>query len=49
MNLEISHWSKEEVSRRIGVSWTAVWKYMKKMLDNLTHSTQDFFEHILII
>ena len=28
--LETSHWNKAEVARRIGVSRTAVWKYMKK-------------------
>jgi two-component system response regulator HydG len=28
--LEISDWNKAEVARRLGVSRTAVWKYMKK-------------------
>jgi PAS domain S-box-containing protein len=28
--LETSHWNKAEVARRLGVSRTAVWKYMKK-------------------
>jgi DNA-binding NtrC family response regulator len=28
--LETSHWNKAEVTRRLGVSRTAVWKYMKK-------------------
>jgi transcriptional regulator of acetoin/glycerol metabolism len=28
--LEASHWNKAEVGRRLGVSRTAVWKYMKK-------------------
>jgi transcriptional regulator of acetoin/glycerol metabolism len=28
--LEASHWNKAEVARRLGVSRTAVWKYMKK-------------------
>ncbi|RLC30893.1 MAG: hypothetical protein DRH32_05050, partial [Deltaproteobacteria bacterium] len=28
--LEQCDWNKAEVSRRIGVSRTAVWKYMKK-------------------
>jgi PAS domain S-box-containing protein len=28
--LETSHWNKAEVARQLGVSRTAVWKYMKK-------------------
>jgi two-component system, NtrC family, response regulator HydG len=28
--LETSHWNKAEAARRLGVSRTAVWKYMKK-------------------
>ena len=28
--LATSHWNKAEVARRLGVSRTAVWKYMKK-------------------
>ena len=28
--LETSYWNKAEVARRLGVSRTAVWKYMKK-------------------
>ena len=28
--LEASQWNKAEVARRLGVSRTAVWKYMKK-------------------
>jgi two-component system, NtrC family, response regulator HydG len=28
--LDTSHWNKAEVARRLGVSRTAVWKYMKK-------------------
>ena len=28
--LEKSDWNKAEVARRLGVSRTAVWKYMKK-------------------
>jgi PAS domain S-box-containing protein len=29
--LETCHWNKAEVARRLGVSRTAVWKYMKKL------------------
>ncbi|MCG8337745.1 MAG: hypothetical protein MJE63_24875, partial [Proteobacteria bacterium] len=28
--LEECNWNKLEVSRRVGVSHTAIWKYMKK-------------------
>jgi two-component system response regulator HydG len=28
--LEAAQWNKAEVARRLGVSRTAVWKYMKK-------------------
>ena len=28
--LEESDWNKAEVARRVGVSRTAIWKYMKK-------------------
>ena len=28
--LETSHWNKAAVARRLGVSRTAVWKYMRK-------------------
>jgi transcriptional regulator of acetoin/glycerol metabolism len=28
--LETSGWNKAQVARRLGVSRTAVWKYMKK-------------------
>jgi two-component system response regulator HydG len=37
--LETSQWNKAEVARRLGVSRTAVWKYMKKWNIPLRNST----------
>jgi biotin operon repressor len=39
--LETSHWNKAEVTRRLGVSRTAVWKYIKKRNIPLKNSVEN--------